>query len=127
DRWNEADTRQLLADPPPMFEGLYGFRATRLPVVAEVTRSVGAEVVTDNYFSLLGVRAARGRVFAPGDAPGDAPGVVLSDLGWRHLLGGDVDALGRSIEIAVRRFEVIGIAPPGFPGLTVESAQLWIR
>jgi predicted permease len=127
DRWNEADTRQLLADPPPMFEGLYGFRATRLPVVAEVTRSVGAEVVTDNYFSLLGVRAVRGRVFAPGDAPGDAPGVVLSQLGWQRLLGGDPDVLGRSIGIAGRRFEVIGIAPPGFTGLTVESAQFWIR
>lgn len=127
DRWSEADADALLTDPPPMFEGLYGFRATRLPVVAEVTRSVNAEVVTDNYFSLLGVRAVRGRVFAPGDATSDAPGVVLSQLGWRHLLGGNEDPLGRSIEIAGRRFEVIGIAPPGFTGLTVSSAHFWIR
>jgi predicted permease len=127
DSWSEADADLMLADPPPMFEGLYGFRPTRLPVVAEVTRSVGAEAVTDNYFPLLGVRPVRGRVFAPGDATGDMPGVVLSQLGWQRLLGGVDDPIGRSIEVSGRRFEVIGIAPPGFTGLTVNSVQLWIR
>jgi predicted permease len=127
DRWDETDADALLRDPPAMFEGLYGFRSTRLSVVAEITRTVGGEIVTDNYFSLLGVRAARGRVFAPGDVPGDVPGVVLSQLGWQRLLGGTPDPLGRSVEIAGRRFEVIGLAPPGFTGLTVGSALFWIR
>lgn len=127
DRWSEADADTLLRNPPAMFEGLYGVRTMRLPVVAEVTRTVGGEAVTDNYFDLLGVRAARGRVFSREAPRADMPAVVLSDLGWQRLLGGDPEPLGRTIQIAGRDFAVVGVTPPGFSGLSVSSALFWIR
>ena len=127
DKWTPEDADLLLRDPPAMFEGLYGFRGLRLPVVAAVTRSVSAESVSDNYFELLGVRAARGRTFRRGDEDASQPGVVLSDLGWRRLTNSDPDVLGRKIDVAGRSFDVIGVMPPEFTGLTVNSSLLWLR
>jgi predicted permease len=127
DKWTPQDADRLLRDPPPMFEGLYAFRGLRLPVRAAVTRTVSAESVSDNYFELLGVHAARGRVFRAAGEEAAQPGVVLSDLGWRRLTHADEDVVGRSLEIAGRRFEVIGVMPPEFTGLSVNSSLLWLR
>lgn len=127
DKWTPDDADTLLRDPPTMFEGLYGFRGLRLPVVAAVTRTVSAESITDNYFELLGVQAARGRTFRVGSEHAAEPGVVLSDLGWRRLTNSDPEVLGRQIDVAGRTFAVIGVMPPEFTGLTVNSALLWLR
>jgi predicted permease len=127
DDWAVPDADALLRDPPPQFEGLYAFRGLRLPVEADVNRQAGGEAVSDNYFDLLGVRPAFGRGFRAGQAGDGAPDVVLSDLGWQRLAGADPGVLGRSIKIAGRHFDVIGVAPPGFTGLTVNSALFWIR
>jgi predicted permease len=127
DRWTEADADAFLASPPRMFEGIYAFRSLRLPVVAAVTRSVSGQAVSDNYFSLFGVRAAQGRTLDASSGDDGTPPVVLSDVGRQRLLGGDADALGRTLEIAGRRFEVVGVLPPGFAGVTVEAALVFIR
>lgn len=127
DTWTVADADALLRDPPAMFEGLYGFRSLRLPVRAALTRTVSSEAVSDNFFELLGVRAARGRTFRADGEDASQPGVVLSDLGWRRLTHSDPEVLGRSIEVAGRSFEVIGVMPPDFTGLTVNSSLLWLR
>lgn len=127
DKWTPDDADALLRDVPSMFEGLYAFRGLRLPVRAAVTRTVSAESVSDNYFDLLGVRTARGRVFRTDDERASEPGVVLSDLGWRRLMHADPDVIGRSLEVAGRHFQVIGVMPPEFTGLSVNSSLLWLR
>jgi putative ABC transport system permease protein len=68
--------------------------------------------VSANMFQLLGVRAALGRTFAPGEDAPDAPRVViLSDALWRGRFGADPAIIGKSIRLDDFPTEVIGVAP----------------
>src|SRR5262245_37642801 len=72
--------------------------------------------VTGNYFNLLGVGAARGRVITPEDdrTPGGHPVVMLSYQCWQQRFGADPQIIGRSLLISGRNSTVIGITPPYF-------------
>src|SRR5262249_55930657 len=72
--------------------------------------------VTGNYFSLLGVGAALGRVITPEDdrALGGHPVVMLTHQFWQQRFGADPQIIGRSIPISGRNYTVIGVAPPEF-------------
>jgi predicted permease len=92
-------------------------------------RPLGAEYVTGNYFSMLGVGAFAGRVITPDDDKQSAPPVlVLSHRTWQITYGGDPSVLGSSLVVDGHPFTVIGIAPPGFFGETLRSdpPDLWI-
>ncbi|MEP7013025.1 MAG: ABC transporter permease [Acidobacteriota bacterium] len=86
---------------------------------------VFGEVVSENYFDVLGATTAFGRTFLPdeGRAPGKSPVVVLSDSFWRRRLAGSPGAVGSSVRINGNPFTVIGIAPAGFQG-TLEGGVL---
>ena len=84
--------------------------------------------VTGNYFSLLGVGAALGRVITPDDdrTPGAHPVVMLSYQCWQQRFGADPQIVGRSLLISGRKFTVIGVAPKGFDGTELASRpELW--
>jgi hypothetical protein len=90
--------------------------------------------VTDNYFTLLGVRPTIGRLIQPneGRARGDAPVIVLTHEYWQARFGGDPSIVGRSVRLNGRPFTVIGVTPPPFDGahsLLRPSAYvpLWMR
>jgi predicted permease len=85
------------------------------------SRSMWGELVTGNYFQVLGVRAALGRTLLPSDesAPGRQPVVVLNDGLWRRDFGADPDIVGKSIEINHTPLTVVGVADPDFHGTTV--------
>ena len=72
--------------------------------------------VTDNYFSLLGVQPALGRLIQPneGRARGDAPVIVLTHEYWQARFGGDPSVVGRKVRVTGRPFTVIGVTPPSF-------------
>lgn len=125
--WSLAEADALVAEPPAGFGGVYSMREIRLPVTAEGTRSVSGEAVSANYFELLGIAPARGRLYSSASDDSGPATVVLSDLGWRRLLDADPAALGRVIEIAARPYTVIGIAPPEFTGTTPLNALFWLR
>jgi predicted permease len=73
------------------------------------------EKVTANYFSLLGIDAQIGRVFAPSDGQAGHDNVaVISDALWRRKLGGDTSVLGRTITLNDTIYTVIGVLPPWF-------------
>lgn len=76
------------------------------------------ESVSGNYFSLLGVEAAHGRFFRPqeGTTAGADPIIVLSHGYWQRNFGGDPSAVGKSVHVNGRAFQVVGIAPPTFSG-----------
>jgi len=77
-----------------------------------------AEMVSGNYFSMLGVEAARGRTFAPdeGWVPGKDPLIVLSYKFWQRRFGGDASIIGQTVQINQHPFTIIGVAPESYRG-----------
>ncbi|MGH9747209.1 MAG: ABC transporter permease [Candidatus Acidiferrales bacterium] len=110
-----------------VFSGMIGFELIganlRLEKELQPQRDWGL-IVTENYFDLLGVNAARGRTFHTADAngPNSDPYIVLSDGLWRRRFGSDPKVIGTSIQINQHPFTVIGIAPRGFNGTIVGIA-----
>jgi len=110
-----------------VFSGMIGFEliGTNLKLEKEPQpqRNWGL-IVTENYFDLLGVNAARGRTFHADDArgPNSDPYIVLSDGLWRRRFGADPKVVGKAVEINQHPFTVIGIAPRGFGGTIVGIA-----
>lgn len=77
---------------------------------------LNGSVVTPDYFTTLGVAARAGRPFLPADTRRDV--VVLSERAWRTEFGQDPRMIGSRITLDGRSYEVIGIMPPKFRGLT---------
>ncbi len=87
------------------------------------------EYVTGNYFDVLGVKPAMGRLFTDDDnrTPQGHPLVVLSYDFWRNRLAQDPAVLGRVLRIDEQPLTVIGVAASGFHGVEVENrADLWV-
>lgn len=78
----------------------------------------GALVVTERYFQLLGVRSARGRLFAPDEAafPSIAAVAVISHDVWERDFGGRDDAVGAEVRVNGTPVRIIGVLPRGFAG-----------
>jgi hypothetical protein len=78
-----------------------------------VTDAPSGELVSDNYFSVLGVRLPLGRGFSPGDEMV----AVISHRLWTNRLGSDAGILGQSITLNGLPFTVIGVTPARFFGI----------
>ncbi len=83
------------------------------------TERARAEMVSGNFFDVLGVRPALGRLFVPDDdgAPGAHPVVVLSHGYWKSHFGGKAEIAGQTIDINQHPMVVIGVAPARFHGV----------
>ncbi|MEM7582713.1 MAG: ABC transporter permease [Acidobacteriota bacterium] len=95
----------------------------------ETHESILGEVVSGNYFELLGVEPALGRLLTvEDDAAGDPQSVVvISHDAWQRRLGGDPEILGRELRINGHRFTVVGVAAPSFFGMMRGvSAEVWL-
>lgn len=88
---------------------------------------VSVELVTPGYFAILGRNPVLGRGFGPEEGDADDPRfvAVLSHGAWRTRFGADPDAVGSSLVLNGQRHEVVGVAPPGFEGLT-GTAVAWV-
>ncbi|MEO8429213.1 MAG: ABC transporter permease [Verrucomicrobiota bacterium] len=83
--------------------------------------AVSAEglMVSDNFFSGLGVRPLLGRLLGADDeAGGAAPSVVISYRWWERQFGRDPGALGQSVLLNGHSFAVVGVLPREFPGVS---------
>jgi predicted permease len=111
-RFSLADFDDLRQDAPP-FSGLV---AGQEVLVMQDEVPLSGLLVPGNYFQVLGGRPALGRWLAPADAtvPGSAPVVVLSHGAWRARFGADPSIVGKQITLGRQRFDVVGVAPPGF-------------
>ena len=88
-----------------------------------------AEIVTGNYFTVLGVKAGKGRVFTAAEdtTRGAAPVAVVSYGFWQRRLGGDVSAIGKVMPINGTSFTLVGVTPEGFKGVnSIISPDMWV-
>lgn len=112
----------------------------------ETTNITVGELVSANYFDVLGVKLAAGRAFsadttsgafsadatsgafsADADSPAAAPTAVISHRMWQRDFGGRADAIGKELVIHGRKYTISGIAPSGFNGFTAGvSAELFL-
>jgi predicted permease len=110
-------------------EGVYGYQLDLKPMTMSMptgSESLFGNVVTTNYFSVLGVSPAAGRLFSPDDREGlDAsPIVVLSARFWKRRFNEDPSIIGRSLEFNGHSFTVVGVAGHGFRGTGVLASFL---
>src|SRR6185437_875626 len=71
--------------------------------------------VIQNFFQVLGVYPAMGRLFNADDArPGSAPVIVLTDAWWRRQFAADPNIIGKAFDINGRQTTVIGVLPRTF-------------
>ncbi|MDQ2713099.1 MAG: ABC transporter permease, partial [Acidobacteriota bacterium] len=87
------------------------------------------EFVSGNYFNALGVVPASGRLLLPSDDELQHPGRVatLSYAYWRQAFNGDPAVIGRSLYLGEGRFEIVGVTPDDFFGLSVgEAPDVWV-
>jgi predicted permease len=90
--------------------------------------AIGGQLVTGNYFDVLGVGAAHGRTIKPDDdkALGAAPVMVLSDGLWKRAFASDPEVVGRTVALNGFKFTVVGIMPTAFRGLqTLGIVDFW--
>jgi putative ABC transport system permease protein len=90
---------------------------------------VFAQLVSGNYFDVLGLRPAAGRFFVPEEdrAPGTHPVVVVNHRFWQRRFGGRADIVGRTIRLNAIDFTIVGVAPSEFMGVTVLfGPDLWL-
>ncbi|MGH9840030.1 MAG: ABC transporter permease, partial [Blastocatellia bacterium] len=86
------------------------------------------ELVSGDYFDVLGVRPALGRGFLPEEdrTPGTHPVVIISHSFWQSRLNGDPGLIGQTVVLNGHRFTVVGIAPDGFEGASMPMrVSLW--
>ncbi|MGO9260351.1 MAG: ABC transporter permease [Bryobacteraceae bacterium] len=111
---------QDLRDRNQVFSGMMCAYRTLVTLGTEgQTEAVGGEIVSGNYFPLLGVRPALGRLFSADDDlhEGRHPYAVLTYAFWRSRLAGDPAILGRTLRINDYPLTVVGVAQPGFDGM----------
>jgi len=122
-----------LRDNNSVFSGIlarYGFSAS-VASHGQTDRASG-EVVSGNYFEVLGVQPAIGRVFSQDDdrVPGSQPVVVLSHSYWTQHFGTDPSVLNKVLLINNVEMTVVGVSQPGFTGVQVgkipDLGQRWL-
>ncbi len=131
--------RQLQANPGP-FQGIASYFSfspkvsVRLSSTGKATANnaaifVPANLVSGNYFSIIGAQPLLGRAITPADdaTPGSGAVVVLSYHFWQQTLSADPTVIGKTISINNTPFAVIGVMPKAFHGikLDLEPTELW--
>ncbi len=91
---------------------------------------LAGEMVSGNYFTVLGVRPVLGRVFTQGevgDKPDGSPVVVISSRLWRGRYNADPQIVGKTIRVNQHDLTVIGVAPLDFRGAVAGlRSDLWV-
>jgi predicted permease len=120
-----------LRDQNEVFSGLaaYSFPMPLGMWNGSETEQIFTEMVTGNYFEVLGVRPALGRFFLPEEdqTPGGHPVVVMGYGLWSRSFANDPTVLGQVLTLNGQGFTVVGIAPEGFKGVNaIGGPELWV-
>lgn len=104
-------------DQNTVFEKMaaYTFTSRNLAEEGQTAERLLGLAATADFFPLLGVAPAHGRVFKPEEFEAGADNVVvLTDRFWTRRFGSDPNIIGRTIQLDGKTVEVIGVMPPGF-------------
>jgi predicted permease len=128
--WSDGDDSEIFSYPlykglaknTSVFNGVlarYEFSAS-IASHGQTDRGSG-ELVTGNYFEVLGVQPALGRVLSPADddVQGAHPVLVLSNAYWTRHFGGDGGVLNQTILVNNTEMTIVGVARAGFAGIQV--------
>ena len=128
--WSDGDDSEIFSYPlykalaknTVVFNGMlarFQFAAS-IASHGQTDRGSG-ELVTGNYFEVLGVRPALGRVLSPADddVQGAHPVLVLSHGYWTRHFGGDAGVLNQTILVNNTEMTIVGVAQAGFSGIQV--------
>jgi putative ABC transport system permease protein len=123
------DEYNLIRDAATSFTGLAAFRSTGRISTGHNGRAdiAEAQVVSGNYFSLLGVAPILGRTFDETDMPGSNPIAVISYQYWQREFGGEQSVIGRTISLNNTPSTIVGVMPSAFFGLEPGvMPQIWV-
>src|SRR5690349_18774590 len=115
---------QDLRDRNSVFSGVIARGGTQMNVTyGDHTERVRGELVSGNFYEVLGVRPWAGRLFTQEDdvTPGAHPVVVLSYAFWSRRFAKDPSIIGKTILINEQPITVLGVTPPGFYGLNLSD------
>jgi len=120
-----------LRDSNEVFSGVtaYGLAVASLRHADDAPKTVVAEVVSANFFDVIGVEPALGRAFSAeeGRTEGTHPVVVLGHGFWTAQFGADPDIIGREVFINTTPYTVIGVAPASYTGmLPAMTPHVWL-
>jgi putative ABC transport system permease protein len=110
-----------------IFDAIEAYRAAPVVVTGGIEpQEVPGAHISPGLAAMLGVPPRHGRLFAEGDIlEGQPPVALVSERFWRRHLGGDPSAIGRSIMIHGRAYEVLGVMPARFHFPSLQE-QIWL-
>jgi len=118
------------ANPVDMWGGgLISSLGFRFPqTISGSTEFLTCAIVSEDYFSVLGIQASRGRTLGAGedDLAGAPPAALLSENFWRRRFNSDPSLLGRTIKLNQASFTVIGMTPQDFMGTNQNVPDVWL-
>jgi predicted permease len=121
---------KALRDAPEVLTGLAAVSPAKMNLASdEATERISGQLVSGNYFPLLGVRPRIGRLIEPEDDrdAGGHPVCVISYGLWQSRFGSAIEVVGRNIEINGRSYTILGVAPVGFDGTEQGThAQMYV-
>jgi predicted permease len=118
-----------LRDRSKSFAGLTAFQAIEVSIGDQHPEVLWGQMVTSNFFSVLGVPLALGRGFLPAEEKelGAHRVAILNYRLWQRRFGGDPSILGSSVYVNGHPYEIVGIAAKDFTGTgKLLEFQIWI-
>jgi predicted permease len=115
---SQLDLRDL-TDFPDIFQGAFFCQTSQASLeVDNQPEWVNTQVVSADFFDVLGVRPLVGRTFLPDEdkKPGGNPLLVISERLWRRRFAADPGVVGRVVELNRHPFTVVGVVPKPFRG-----------
>jgi len=130
DNWSWPALQTIRAEAR-VLDGVAGYQDRAFVLGrGQQTEQVLGQVVTGDYFEVLGIVPHVGRLIQAGDdlQPGAHPVAVLSHALWNRRFGADPAVVGTTVSIGAHLYEIVGVAPEGFAGVEAVAIPpaLWV-
>src|SRR5262249_42516566 len=109
------------------FEGLAAYASVNVTLGGDENRRLNGQLATCNYFDLVTKGVAVGRGFSEEECrtTGASPVAIISHNLWKRQFDTRPDILGQRVLLNGFRFTIVGVAPAGFTGGSLQSGEIW--